>query len=394
MIKMTSILYTDDDFPSHPLAHSPAVLHRSFAHEEDHQGDASEAPDSSRIEEQAAEPVVELQQASQDGTRSSGSSKAKAEAPSIADDKDTFSAVIDETVTTAGAEDELVSPDLVPDDDNLVGSVGIRMDSSAIADTTASFDHFVPIEYIVNTCIREEIALAYDVISSTCVRILREELRIVDIASILREVLLMHSGNFAQTLIESIFSLTKLNNGLVLSEAKVAFCVEGSLKSCFPNLEGDFAEAFVGKVMGTLHGCQCTHTHTHTHTHMIYIFFLKKKKQVRDRYKGSKVASFVNCNRIEALDFVMIGYNMSWPLDLVITKEALNLYSTIASFFLRAKRAATAISESWAKLREIDRSLEQTSRRPGASAQRIREARDRMKQLFIFRYPNNSKRLA
>lgn len=82
----------------------------------------------------------------------------------------------------------------------------------------------------------------------------------------------------------------------------------------------------------------------------------------------------------------MIGYNMSWPLDLVITKEALNLYSTIASFFLRAKRAATAISESWVRLREIDRSLEQVSRRPGASVKKLEEARGRMKKLFLFRY--------
>ena len=50
---------------------------------------------------------------------------------------------------------------------------------------------------------------------------------------------------------------------------------------------------------------------------------------------------------VSAFDFIKLGYNVEWPVNLIITPESFTIYNSIFSFLIRAKLAVHALQDIW-----------------------------------------------
>ncbi|EFJ22118.1 hypothetical protein SELMODRAFT_27937, partial [Selaginella moellendorffii] len=55
--------------------------------------------------------------------------------------------------------------------------------------------------------------------------------------------------------------------------------------------------------------------------------------------------AFLACTGLEAYDFIELGYHVDWPLNLILTADALCLYNLIFRLLLRVRHAVFALGE-------------------------------------------------
>ncbi|KAI7904571.1 Spc98 family-domain-containing protein [Cokeromyces recurvatus] len=69
--------------------------------------------------------------------------------------------------------------------------------------------------------------------------------------------------------------------------------------------------------------------------------------------KTTKESPWVNPRAVEALDFLQLNYNASYPLNIVITPHVLDKYNRIFRFLLRLLRVTTVLKRSFERLKNL-----------------------------------------
>lgn len=54
---------------------------------------------------------------------------------------------------------------------------------------------------------------------------------------------------------------------------------------------------------------------------------------------------------VHSFDFLGLGYRVDWPLSIVLTPDALQIYAEIFSFLVKVKLAVFALTDAWRSLK-------------------------------------------
>lgn len=61
---------------------------------------------------------------------------------------------------------------------------------------------------------------------------------------------------------------------------------------------------------------------------------------------------FVVCmSGLDSFDFLGLGYRVDWPVSIVVTPRALEIYAQIFSFLIRVKLAVFSLTDIWSSLK-------------------------------------------
>ncbi|XP_024537724.1 uncharacterized protein LOC9638353 isoform X1 [Selaginella moellendorffii] len=200
----------------------------------------------------------------------------------------------------------------------------------------------IPISVAVEKSITDEILMQYRLVSVFTVRLLQDHLHLQDHYLALRRYYFMEVGDWADNFITALCShkwgLSRRQHHIVEVQGMLETALQKS--SC----DGDsYAER--------LHICSIS--------------------------EGQDDA-FVNHNSLEAYDFIELGYHVDWPLNLILTADALCLYNLIFRLLLRVRHAVFALGEISSSLQAVERSM----RRLRSSEQQT----DKLRALQLFRH--------
>lgn len=56
---------------------------------------------------------------------------------------------------------------------------------------------------------------------------------------------------------------------------------------------------------------------------------------------------------VHSFDYLGLGYQIDWPVSIVLTPAALKLYSDIFNFLIQVKLAVSALSDVWCSLKVL-----------------------------------------
>ncbi|KAJ4971406.1 hypothetical protein NE237_004505 [Protea cynaroides] len=73
---------------------------------------------------------------------------------------------------------------------------------------------------------------------------------------------------------------------------------------------------------------------------------------------------------IHSFDFIGLGYRMDWPVNIVLTPDALKIYAQIFSFLIQIKLALFSLSDVWCSLKNLGHSVSKNGK-PGIGVQNL-----------------------
>jgi len=50
---------------------------------------------------------------------------------------------------------------------------------------------------------------------------------------------------------------------------------------------------------------------------------------------------------LHAFDFMVLGYRVDWPVNIIITQDALKIYADIFSYLIRVRLAVISLTDVW-----------------------------------------------
>lgn len=71
---------------------------------------------------------------------------------------------------------------------------------------------------------------------------------------------------------------------------------------------------------------------------------------VKEQHKISLSASTIG---IHSFDYLGLGYRVDWPVSIILTPGALEIYAEIFSFLIQVKLAISSLAEAWCSLKEL-----------------------------------------
>ncbi|XP_047332272.1 uncharacterized protein LOC124935884 [Impatiens glandulifera] len=180
--------------------------------------------------------------------------------------------------------------------------------------STPTFE--MPLDFVIEKCLLQEIRLQYSYVSKLTIKLLLEGFGLQDHLLALRRYHLMEVADWA-----NIFVTALWNHKWHVMEAssevsEIQRLLESSVQrsSC----EGD-------KYKGNLY------------------VYSKRKGIMTSSISGIGVDSF---------DFIGLGYMVDWPVNMVLTPEALEMYTHIFNFLMGVKLAAFSLADIWCLLKD------------------------------------------
>lgn len=231
-------------------------------------------------------------------------------------------------------------------EDNLTGASGgakwetsLRYFNSDDDSNTEGCEHNpeiaseIPLDVVVDMCIAQEILLQYRCISKFTVKLLEEGFGFQKHLLGLRRYFFMEVADWADGFLMSLcqhkWSPTGSHQRLLEVQALLESALQRS--SC----EGDECEE------------------------RLYIY-IKVTGSVPESEKwpsgfpnATDTFSFVDPNSINAFNFIGLGYKVDWPLNMILTPDAFNMYTAIFSFLIQIKLAVFALCDIWNCLKEL-----------------------------------------
>lgn len=191
----------------------------------------------------------------------------------------------------------------------------------------------IPLDVVVDMSIAQEILLQYRCISKFTVKLLEEGFGFQKHLLALRRYFFLEVADWADGFLMSLcqhkWSPTGSHQRLLEVQALLESALQRS--SC----EGDVCEERL----------------------YIYIKVTGSVPQTEKWPSGlpnaSDTSSFVDINSINAFDFIGLGYKVDWPLNMILTPDAFNMYTAIFSFLIQIKLAVFALCDIWNCLKEL-----------------------------------------
>ncbi|KAL0914382.1 hypothetical protein M5K25_014726 [Dendrobium thyrsiflorum] len=173
----------------------------------------------------------------------------------------------------------------------------------------------IPLDIIVDRCILQEILLQYKYISFFTIKFLEEGFSLREHLLALRRYHFMEISDWADLFVMSL----------------------GCQKwSVFEH------EQEVSRIQGLLDlALQRSSCENDPYKERLFIYI-----------KGESVYEPVFKNGIHAFDFVALGYRVNWPVNIVVTQEALQIYADIFSYLIQIRLAVASLIDVWHYLKD------------------------------------------
>lgn len=209
----------------------------------------------------------------------------------------------------------------------------------------------IPLSVAVKLWIEEEILNQYKRTSTLTIRLLQESLHLQDHFSALRRYHFMERGDWAEYFLGALckYEWNRIGGEPQLLE------VQSMLRTALQNSSCD-GDEFADRLFIVQSGFD------------VYNQGLRNPFLAFSKHHHT-LGTFVDCNKIEAFDFIKVGYKVEWPLCLIITPSAVSRYSSIFTFLLRMKFTISALADVWRNLQVIGSSLNKARRSSDYQAQ-------------------------
>ncbi|XP_071912520.1 uncharacterized protein [Coffea arabica] len=186
---------------------------------------------------------------------------------------------------------------------------GYRTSSSAVFD--------MPLDYVIEKCLWEEILLQYKYVSRLTLKLLEEGFDLQEHLLALRRYHFMELADWADLFIMSLWH----HKWHVMEVDKRILEIQGILELSVQrsSCEGDFNKD------------------------RLYVYI-----------KGDCVMPLsASAKGIRSFDFLGLGYRVDWPVSIILTPDALKIYSNIFNFLIQVKLAVFSLSDAWCSLKDI-----------------------------------------
>ncbi|KAK3031800.1 hypothetical protein RJ639_036952 [Escallonia herrerae] len=198
--------------------------------------------------------------------------------------------------------------------------------------TTAARDHGtslvamleIPLDFVIEKCLLEEILLQYTYVSKLTIKLLEEGFNLQQHLLALRRYHFMELADWADLFVMSLQRQKHHVTEADKSISEIQGCLEMSVQrsSC----EGDH------------------------YKDRLYVY-------IKEDSIMPLSASF---SGIRSFDFLGLGYRVDWPVSIVLTPGALKIYAEIFSFLVQLKLALSSLAEVWCSLKELKHSVNQS----------------------------------
>ncbi|ESQ37583.1 hypothetical protein EUTSA_v10002374mg [Eutrema salsugineum] len=191
-------------------------------------------------------------------------------------------------------------------------------ETSAFSDCrqNASATFELPLDFVIDQCLLQEILLQYNFVSKLAIKLLDEGFGLQEHLLALRRYHFMELGDWADVFVVSLWH----HKWLVTEPEKRIAEIQGFLESSIQrsSCERDNCKdrLFLYKRQGTMH------------------------------LPPSAIG-------VRSFDFLGLGYQVDWPISIILTRDALNAYADVFSFLVQVKLAAYALTDVWCSLKDL-----------------------------------------
>eukprot|EP00898_Chlorokybus_atmophyticus_P002563 jgi/Chlat1/3307/Chrsp22S03464 len=210
----------------------------------------------------------------------------------------------------------------------------------------------VPARVAIDAYFSSEILAQYRGVSSCCVALLCDQLRLTDHCAALRRYFFMQAGDFADAFAEMLFTRAAHPGGWINPQTgEISAMLDRAIRAS--SCSGDEYASFL---------------------HVV----------VHDK---DTPAVPVTADRVNAFDFIGLEYRVGWPLDAVLTPDVFDQYRKLFSFLLSTKVAIFALHDAWTSLQDLERRGRDQMRPPSSSSSsRSSKWARRLRRLHMFRH--------
>ncbi|XP_074273852.1 uncharacterized protein LOC141597333 [Silene latifolia] len=182
--------------------------------------------------------------------------------------------------------------------------------------TKANFD--MPLDFIIDKCLLQEISLQYHYVSRFCIRLLEGGFALQEHFCALRRYHFLEIADWADLFISSLWLHRKW------------YPTEADKK--IPEIQG--------LLESSIQRSSCERDHNKDR---LYVY-VKDSSQTPVSTPGVGLHSF---------DFIGLGYRVDWPVNIVLTTSALSIYAEIFTFLIQLKLAALSLADVWCSLKDF-----------------------------------------
>ncbi|CAN0923345.1 Gamma-tubulin complex component 6 [Linum grandiflorum] len=173
----------------------------------------------------------------------------------------------------------------------------------------------IPLDFIVDKCLMQEISLQYKYVSKLVIKLLEEGFDLRVHLQAMRRYFFMESADWADLFLLSIqdhrWSIMEVNQKVPEIQGILELSLQRSSCERDPN---------------------------------------KDRLFVYTKGSDSMPSSAIGVN---ALDFLGLGYRVAWPISIILTPTALKMYAQIFSFLMKVKLAVSSLTDIWCSLKEV-----------------------------------------
>ncbi|KAH9322978.1 hypothetical protein KI387_017617, partial [Taxus chinensis] len=191
----------------------------------------------------------------------------------------------------------------------------------------------IPLDVVIDKCILQEIMLQYRCISDFTVKLLAEGFGFKKHLLALRRYFFMEVADWADGFVISLCQHKWSPTGSHQRLLEVRAMLESALlrSSCEGDEYDDRLYIYIKDASGMPH----------------------TENSLRGLPNSTGASSFIDTNCVNAFDFIGLGYRVDWPLNIILTPEALNMYNSIFSFLIQIKLTMFSLCDIWNCLREF-----------------------------------------
>ncbi|GFP91158.1 gamma-tubulin complex component 6 [Phtheirospermum japonicum] len=173
----------------------------------------------------------------------------------------------------------------------------------------------MPLDFVIKKCVLDEISLQYKYLSNLTIKLLIEGFKLQEHLQSLRCYHFMELADWADLFIMSLWHrkwrVSEGDKRIPEIQGVLELAVQSS--SC----EGD------------------------PNKDRLYVY-----------WKGDGIPHLsVSAMGIHSFDFLGLGYRIDWPVSIILTPTALEIYSEIFNFLIQVKLAVFSLSDAWATLK-------------------------------------------
>ncbi|KAM7528373.1 hypothetical protein LguiB_031783 [Lonicera macranthoides] len=183
--------------------------------------------------------------------------------------------------------------------------------------------HEIPLDFVIEKCLLEEIHLQYRYVSKMTIKLLEEGFNLREHLLALRRYHFMELADWADLFIMNLWHhkwcITEADRRISEIQSFLELSLQRS--SCERDNNKD----------------------------RLYVYM--KKESIMPL--AASVAG------IHSFDFLGLGYRVDWPVSIVLTSAALKIYAEIFSFLIQVKLALSSLAEVWCSLKEIMHAINQ-----------------------------------